>query len=61
MMTKFLEDQGLKYKEINVQYDQEAAQKLVAETGQRGVPQTNINGNWVLGFDTKTLMKYVKK
>jgi glutaredoxin 3 len=61
MMKQFLEGQGLNYKEVNVQYDQDAAQKLVEETGQMGVPQTKVNGNWVLGFDPDTLMQYVKK
>ncbi|GAE44786.1 hypothetical protein JCM21738_1527 [Mesobacillus boroniphilus JCM 21738] len=48
MMKQFLEGQGLNYKEVNVQYDQAAAQKLVEETGQMGVPQTKVNGNWFL-------------
>ncbi len=61
MMKQFLEGQGLNYKEVNVQYDQAAAQKLVEETGQMGVPQTKVNGIWVLGFDPDTLMQYVKK
>ena len=60
MMKQFLEDQGLDYKEVNVQLDQAAAQKLVDETGQMGVPQTKVNGNWVLGFDPETLMQHVK-
>lgn len=61
MMKQFLEAQGLTYKEVNVQLDPIAAQRLVQETGQMGVPQTKINGNWVLGFDPETLMQYVKK
>ncbi len=61
MMKKFLEDQGLTYKEVNVQLDPVAGQKLVQETGQMGVPQTKINGNWVLGYDPEKLMQYVKK
>lgn len=60
MMKQFLEDQGLTCKEINVQFDQEAAEKLVQETGQMGVPQTKVNGHWVLGFEPETLMQYVK-
>ena len=61
MMKQFLEGQGLNYKEVNVQFDQAAAQKLVEETGQMGVPQTKVNGHWVLGFDPETLMQYVNK
>lgn len=60
MMKNFLDEQGLVYKEVNVQLDQLAAQKLVQETGQMGVPQTNINGNWVLGFDPESLLSFVK-
>jgi glutaredoxin 3 len=60
MMKQFLEGQGLAYKEVNVQLDPVAAQNLVNETGQMGVPQTKVNGNWVLGFDPETLMGFVK-
>lgn len=49
------------YKEVNVQNDRDAAEKLVNETGQIGVPQTKVNGQWVLGFDPETLMQYVKE
>ncbi len=49
------------YKVVNVQNDPIAAQRLVDETGQMGVPQTKVNGHWVLGFDPETLMQYVNK
>jgi len=61
MMKEFLEAQGLEYKEVNVQTDPVAAQKLVEETGQMGVPQTKINGHWILGFDPEQVMEHVKK
>jgi glutaredoxin 3 len=59
-MKNFLRDQGLSYKEVNVQQDQNAANRLVATTGQLGVPQTEINGQWVLGFDTEKVMRLIK-
>lgn len=61
MMTNFLKEQGLPFKEVNVQEDPIAGQRLVEETGQMGVPQTKVNGNWVLGFDPNTLMSHVNK
>ena len=61
MMKQFLEAQGLNYNEVNVQLDPIAAQRLVQETGQMGVPQTNVNGHWVLGFHPEILMQYVEK
>ncbi|ANU13226.1 glutaredoxin [Planococcus halocryophilus Or1] len=51
MMKNFLEQNNVAYTEVNVQHDQAAANRLVQTTGQMGVPQTNINGEWVLGFD----------
>lgn len=60
MMKNFLVEKNLPYKEVNIQRDQAAADKLVQTTGQMGVPQTNVNGQWVLGFDPDKLMQFVK-
>lgn len=60
MIKNFLNDKGLAFKEVNVQRDQAAANKLVQTTGQLGVPQTQINGKWVLGYDPETIMGLVK-
>ncbi|OZI13653.1 NrdH-redoxin [Bacillaceae bacterium SAS-127] len=60
MMKNFLNEQGISYKEVNVQQDQQAAQKLVATTGQMGVPQTEVNGQWVLGYDPQAIMSLLK-
>ena len=61
MLKNFLNDQGIAFKEVNVQQDPIAANKLVEATGQMGVPQSNVNGHWVLGFDPNTIMSYVNK
>ncbi|MBP2243290.1 glutaredoxin-like YruB-family protein [Cytobacillus eiseniae] len=60
MMKNFLNEQGLSFEEVNVQLDQDAANRLVETTGQLGVPQTEINGQWVLGFDPEKVMNLVK-
>lgn len=57
----FLQDQGLQYTEVNVQEDYAAAERLVQETGQMGVPQINVNGNWVLGFDPQAIMTFARQ
>lgn len=51
MMTNYLKENNIAYQTINVQNDREAAQRLVDTTGQMGVPQTEINGKWIIGFD----------
>ncbi|HAQ08571.1 MAG TPA: NrdH-redoxin [Bacillus bacterium] len=60
MMKNFLNEKGLPFKEVNVQQDPIAAQRLVDATGQMGVPQSNVNGHWVLGFDPNAVMAHVK-
>ena len=60
MMKNFLQQNQISYTEVNVQQDQAAAQKLVETTGQMGVPQTNINGQWLLGFDPERVLELVK-
>ncbi|MDY0406471.1 glutaredoxin domain-containing protein [Virgibacillus sp. 179-BFC.A HS] len=60
MMKDFLREKGLPFSEVNVQQDRAAADRLVKTTGEMGVPQTEINGQWVLGFDPEKVMQLVK-
>lgn len=57
----FLNEQGLDFEEINIQLDDQAAQKLVDETGQMGVPQIKVNGNWVFGFDPQAIVTFARQ
>lgn len=57
MMTNYLSEQNIPYDTINVQEDQEAARRLVETTGQQGVPQTEINGKWIIGFDPESVQQ----
>ncbi len=60
MLTDYLKEQGIPFEEVNVQLDPEAGQRLVATTGQMGVPQTEINGRWVIGFDPNGIQQALK-
>ncbi|OCA89084.1 glutaredoxin family protein [Pseudobacillus wudalianchiensis] len=60
MMKNFLKEQGVPFTEVNVQQDRQAAQRLVETTGQMGVPQTEINGQWILGYDPDAVMELLK-
>ncbi|MFS0784309.1 glutaredoxin family protein [Bacillus sp. 1P06AnD] len=61
MMKNFLDENQISYNEVNVSKHPEQMQQLVNTTGQMGVPQTQINGHWVLGFDPATAMQYLRK
>ena len=50
-IKKYLDEKSVKYRDIDVSKDQKAAEQMVKRSGQQGVPQTDINGQIVIGFD----------
>lgn len=60
MLTSYLSENNIPYEEINVQQDPAAGQRLVQTTGQTGVPQTELNGQWILGFDPEGIQAALK-
>ncbi|MBP1917253.1 glutaredoxin [Lederbergia galactosidilyticus] len=36
-------------------------QKVVKQTGQLGVPQTDINGKWIIGYDPESIIEALNK
>ena len=50
-IKRYLDENNIRYREINVVADQKAAEAMVSKSGQQGVPQTEINGQIVVGFD----------
>jgi glutaredoxin-like YruB-family protein len=46
-----LKKHGIRYSEIDVSRDQNAAQEMQRKSGQMGVPQTDIGGQMIVGFD----------
>ncbi len=60
MMTNYLDEQNISYETINVSLDQQAGKRLVETTGQMGVPQTQLNAVWILGFDPEGVHKALR-
>jgi glutaredoxin-like YruB-family protein len=54
-LKSWLKQQGIPYTDVDVSSDQRAAEDLVRRTGQQGVPQTDINGEIVVGFNQPKL------
>lgn len=50
-VKEYLRSQNIRFTDIDVSKNQSAADAMVAKSGQRGVPQTEINGRMVIGFD----------
>lgn len=47
----YLDSHQVSYREVNVASDTAAAEAMVKKSGQQGVPQTEINGQMIVGFD----------
>ncbi len=50
-----LRHHGIRFTDVDVSRDQAAAQAMVQRSGQQGVPQTDINGEIIIGFDKKRI------
>jgi glutaredoxin-like YruB-family protein len=50
-LKSYLKLHKIRYSDIDVSRDQRAADDLVRRSGQMGVPQTDINGEIIVGFN----------
>lgn len=50
-LKSYLKQHRIRYSDIDVSADQRAADELLKRSGQMGVPQTDINGEIIVGFN----------
>jgi glutaredoxin-like YruB-family protein len=50
-IKRHFQENGIRYREVDVSRDRKAAEEMVRRSGQQGVPQTDINGEIIIGFD----------
>jgi len=60
MVKNFLQENGIKFINKDVSLDREAAKEMVKKSGYLGVPQTEINGKIIVGFDRQALAEEMK-
>ena len=51
----YLRKRGISFIEVNIAHDQKAADRLVQRSGQMAVPQIDVNGQLIVGFDKSKL------
>ena len=61
MLKGFLSENNIPFKEVNVKNNPEQMEKVVKQTGQMGVPQTEIDGQWVIGFDPESIKQVIEQ
>jgi glutaredoxin-like YruB-family protein len=59
-LKAWLKKNNITYTDIDVSRDQKAAEELVKRSGQQGVPQTEINGQIVVGFNQPKLKELLE-
>lgn len=57
MVRDFLTNMDIEYKEINVDLNPIAMIKLIGKTRRFSVPQTNIDGLWIYGYDPVRMLE----
>ncbi len=57
MAKDFLRKRGVEFDDINVGLDRAAASEMIKRTGHMGVPQIEINGKMIVGFDKAAIEK----
>lgn len=57
---KYFDSIGVKYTDINVEEDHQAAEDMVKKSGQMGVPVIEIGKELVVGFDKPKIDKILE-
>jgi glutaredoxin-like YruB-family protein len=59
-LKTYLDQQGVNYREVDVASDTAAAEAMVKKSGQQGVPQTEIRGQMIVGFDKNKINRLLE-
>jgi glutaredoxin-like YruB-family protein len=51
MLKAFFDEKKIKYEAVDISIDSEKAKYVAEKTGQLGVPVTEIDGEFIIGFD----------
>ncbi|MBI5347515.1 MAG: glutathione S-transferase N-terminal domain-containing protein [Candidatus Aenigmarchaeota archaeon] len=61
MVKDYLKEKGVSFEEIDVSRDREAAKHMIKKSGQMSVPQIEINGKIIVGFNKAAMEKELNK
>lgn len=55
MVKEYLNDKKIEFSEKDISQDQEAYKEILEKTNQLGVPVTQINDTYIIGFDREKI------
>jgi len=56
----YLASKNVKFVDVDVSRDREAAMEMIRKSGQRGVPVIDIDGKIIVGFDQAAIDTYIR-
>lgn len=59
-LKEYFTEQNIKFEEIDVSVNEKELEKMVAISGQMGVPVVEIDDNVVIGFDKEKIDQILK-
>ena len=59
-LKEYFSEKNIKFEEVDVSKDEKQLEKMVAISGQMGVPVVEIDGNVVIGFDREKIDEILK-
>jgi len=57
LAKNYFADHKIEFSEVDVSLDQKEAEAMVQKSGQMGVPQIEIDGKIIVGFDKEAIDK----
>ncbi|MFP4045702.1 MAG: glutaredoxin family protein [Candidatus Aenigmatarchaeota archaeon] len=60
-LKSWLKENDIDFEEFNVQENKEKAKEMIQKTGQRGVPQTIIGDEAIIGFQPGKIEKVLNE
>lgn len=60
LAKNFLEEHNIEFEEVYVDDNPEKAKEMMKKSGQMGVPQIEIDGQMVVGFDKEKIKQLLK-
>ena len=56
-LKDFLKANNIAFEEVDVSFDVEKQQEMIAKSGQMGVPVVDIDGQIIVGFDRERIIQ----
>jgi glutaredoxin-like YruB-family protein len=61
MLKDFLKEKKVEFEAVDVGEDREKAEEMIKKSGQMGVPQIEINGKIIVGFNKLAIEEELSK